>query len=971
MYKRVSIALLAVIFLVALLPTTLTTGPTQPPVDTTTLYVGRGGWGPKYADPVRAYDSSSCELIFNIYDRLIDFGADVTNQWLTWDVEEQYWEFSPNLATNVPTSREVIMDFTNTSFTWTTVIRNETAVAFNLRGLLNPTCTWWQDDLPEPFNSYYVSEWIDTNGDGIVDFSDYIFVNDYWWAPTVPQETALKGCRWWHVIDVTVEINAGMIWRLTLEYVAKTFFDPFNPECTWFEAVLSDGRLYHISGYVDNDPTIRSPLIYDVIYLEEFYNVTTFQGWTLLPATTRTWHVMNFTLGPQSMLRLHRFYYDFQIRTLDPSGNPIRFVDAGGTVVDVFDIYDAEYSLERGLVQDQYGSPMWMFYKPFFDQMNSDYWDTGNVTDAIALSYLIQDAVEVVSVDPPILRVNVGIPFPNGRINKAFLQIMCGPWASIVSKEYSIGIGCWNGDLFLDANQNCYPDWFETGSLFVTWWRHIHRSPYDNPSTYVGTGPYYNLMVPVPNLVVLQRNQLYWKGWSAPQKKAYLEFIDIEYVPDWVERREAFKACQLDMCDVPRVYMSQLLDPSGNPASPEIKTIKNLSPSLMLDAVFFTFTTDPTAPGIFTGSLPDGIPYNFFNNSYVRKAFSYAFNRSSYLSTVYLGEAICRETPDIYCLTPDYYTYGPDPPWTYDINATKVIEMLQQAMFTQDDVTRSVWDWGGFHLIMYYNAGNDDRRMACERMKTTFDEINAANDKAFIIDVVGVDWPSFLNSMEEFMLPAFITGWQADFADADNLKRSFMHSSGYFARIQNYTVENGWTTLGSNTTLNKDVLIDLALKTSDNSSKRTIYYSDLDGIYIADDPSLPVAQPIGRKWVKYWVKGWYYNALYGASVSPFLGTCDYFYKLYKENTCWADVMGAALPPQYIPYPDGVCSMRDIGYIAGHFGAKAPDPYRDPPYDSKWAPGTYGCYGCDVYGDRKIDMRDIGFACAHFGHTTQP
>jgi hypothetical protein len=64
-------------------------------------------------------------------------------------------------------------------------------------------------------------------------------------------------------------------------------------------------------------------------------------------------------------------------------------------------------------------------------------------------------------------------------------------------------------------------------------------------------------------------------------------------------------------------------------------------------------------------------------------------------------------------------------------------------------------------------------------------------------------------------------------------------------------------------------------------------------------------------------------------------------------------------------------MRDIGYIASRFGARAPDTALIPPHDVKRAPGAYGSGSADVYGDRRIDMRDIGFACAHFGHTDSP
>jgi hypothetical protein len=116
-----------------------------------------------------------------------------------------------------------------------------------------------------------------------------------------------------------------------------------------------------------------------------------------------------------------------------------------------------------------------------------------------------------------------------------------------------------------------------------------------------------------------------------------------------------------------------------------------------------------------------------------------------------------------------------------------------------------------------------------------------------------------------------------------------------------------------------------------------------------DCPSFPIIQASGRRWQKYWVKGWYYNALYPS---------QYYYKLYKEQACWADITGPTTG-----VPDVVCNMRDIGYIAKHFGAKYGE--------DKFLPSTYGVGCSDVYGDQKIDMRDIGFACKHFGHTTQP
>jgi len=837
MERKYLMFLLSFILIVFLIPPISSTS--QPPVVTDTLYVGTIAWGPRRADPVRAYDTANTELLFNVYDTLIITGKSVGG----YDVKEQHWEFSPSLATNVPSREEVVMVVLDAGINAT-----------------DPECYWFQPASisPPEFNVnpyYHIDGWVDSDADGTVSLSDVLYVGEY----------------------------------------------------------TESGNLTSI-------------------------------------VTVRAWNVAEFV--SDNHLTLKRFHYDFDIRT-DPV---ITFWNASGGAVGTFDIGDVEYSFERGLVQDQYGSPMWMFYKPFFGQMNSDFWNTGDSADAWALTYLIKDAIETVNATT--VRFNLATAFPD----IAWKEILTQTWSSILDKDWAIGKGCWNGDVLAVNVLNGYPLWW-------TQWRHIAMSPIQAVATgnYAGSGPYHVAVASqASNLVVLQRNPGYWRGWPALDRKAYLDTIDIEYIADWATRREAFKECRLDVAAVPRAFMRELLDPSDPAlmtvgwdwpfvAHPEVKTIKNISPTLSLDAILYCFTLNSTSEAIFTGKFPDGIPPNFFNNTYVRKAFSYAFNRSRYLTDVLWGEATCRETPNINGLVPDYYGYGPDPPWTYDKNVTKVKQMLEQAMFTQDGQTKSVWDWGGFHLRIY-NSGSDTGRLMVEYISETFRQVNAQYGKNFVVDAAGLDWATYLDWMETFRMPLFSIGWLADFADADNFIRPFMHSFGDFSFFQNYTIENGWTTTGPRTGLTKDLLIERAVRTPDGPDRESMI-RDLDDIYIMDAPNMPTSQPLGRRWSKYWVKGWYYNALYPS---------QYYYKMYKEDTCWADVTGPTLG-----VPDGVCNMRDIGYIAAHFGAKAPDVARTPPYDPKWAPGNYGAGGPDVYGDRKIDMRDIGFACAHFCHTTRP
>lgn len=778
----------------------------QPPVITDTLYVGDVAWGPRRADPVRAYDTASGRLIFNVYDRLISMGAPVINMFGTWEVHEQYWEFSPSLATNVPTREEITKTVTSTEV-----------------NLTNPSGSAWSDG---------------------------------------------SACIGWYDRNATEELDA-----------------------------------------------------HDILYMMES------------DGSYRTWLVQSFDAGPPVSVTLWRGQYVFNIRT-EPVVN---FFDETGQVVDTFDVYDAEYSFKRGLVQDQSGSPMWMYYMPLFGQMSSSFWDTGNATDAVNLAHLIDNAVEVSGND---LIINVGMIFPD----TAFKQILSQQWGSIVSKQFSLSIGCWDGDLLTLNATTSYPLWW-------TQWRRISRSPYDTSGNFrwAGTGPYrVSVFDQTNNIVKLARNIGYWRGWPAPGIKSFLETIEIRYIADWTTRKAQFLSCDLDICAVPRVSINELLDENGEPIDPKIKTIKNLSPTLVMDAAFFTFNIDPTSGYVGSGHFPDGIPLDFFNNTHVRKAFAYGFNHTEYLETVYLGEAICRETPLIHGLYPDYYTKAPDPPYTYDENYEMAEQELQNAIFNGV----SVWD-SGFYCEILYNEGSTYRQTVCEMLSDFFSALSTYNGRTgppfTVVPVLHYPWwPE-----EPTVWPMWFIGWMADFPDADNWVRPFMHSHGDFSYFQNYTVENGWTTPGPRTGLDKDALIELALNTPDTDPNRAIYYADLDDIYIMDCPGFPIAQSLGRRWQKYWVKGWYYNPMYPS---------DYYYHLYKEDTCWFDISGST-PGQ----SDGVCNARDLTWLILHFNAKPPAPGFDDP---KWV-GTYGWGGVDPYGDRICNARDVTWAILHFNHANKP
>jgi len=1029
-----------VLIMVAMLTPVISAG--IPPADI--LYVGTIGWGPRRADPARAYDTGSGELIFNCYDTLIQMA---NNSNPAYNVEagmskadfEPYWQFEPMLATNVPTRQEVQRSFTETTMPYMIDIRSEAVMLPPV--IEHPNCTWWEDDLAQPIESYHITSWNDTNANGVLDAFDTIYMNDYWWAPTPELEVNLQGAGWWLVedvqyhpdiqgyklilsyianlrevvrkgeyrvkppyvatytltkhpvetysellynktgqvttylvrgVDYTMDYKTGVITFLilpTMDYKVdycwiKTTTPPVS---TWLTSTATPETIYFVNGWVDNNPDEELGLD-DVVYLMEYTILPVVwekigQGFKLVPETKRTWQVISVAAGTWI---LHHWYYDFNIRTVDEHQNPIYFVNETGDIVDTFDIYDVVYSYQRGMVQDQSGSPMWMYYKPFFDQMNSDFWNTGDPEDVIGLSWLIEDAIEVYSTNPPILRINLGIAFPD----VAFKQVIAQTWGAIVSKEWMIGYNCWDGNLFEDGvivgytTKNCIPDWFER-------WRRVSRAPIDaralvphdppySPTDpdpthwiwqyrYVGTGPYrVTVFDAVNNLVVLEKNTLYWQGWPRAGNKADLNRIEIHFIADWDPRRDAFTGCSLDVCAVPRAYMMQLLDPADpdyvKTLDPAIITIKNVMPSLTMDAMHFTFLINPEATQyIYEGDFPNGVPIDFFNNTNVRKAFAYGFDGAGYVRDAYFGEAIYRTTPLVYGLVPDYYDASVG---GYALSQAQAEANLKLAMW---DGT-SVWE-SGFHMALSYNTGNDQRRIACEMLSYFFGNLSTYDSRPgawpdFIIDIKEIDWSTYLDQFENMELPIFSIGWLADFADADNWVRPYIHSYGDFSYFQSYSVENGYGDA-------KDKLIDLAVKTPDGPARRAMYKT-VQEYYVNDCPSFPIDSPSGRRWAKYYVKGWYYNGLYPSM---------YYYSMWKEDTCWYNISG-----DQPGISDGVCNIFDINWLVRHFNGRAPAPPAN--LDQRWV-GTYGCGGVDPRGDRVCNIFDINGAVRHFLHHNVP
>jgi len=618
--------------------------------------------------------------------------------------------------------------------------------------------------------------------------------------------------------------------------------------------------------------------------------------------------------------------YYFKLRTGVPFQDP-----AFGNLTTT----DVEYCIERGMVLDMDGGPQWMFYEPLLNGAMAEYVNqkdvdpAGNMTERIIVGKMIDHAVMSNSS-----HVWFNLAFPGAYA--PFLQILSQTWSSIYSKDWALSLsrpGIWPG------TWGDYTGWYAYHNPAI--------APLDDPTPVtMGTGPFI--------LDNLDRTEMfwdahrftgYWRGWNngpnpvtAPygvgwpafggsKPAGYINHFKTSWAWVWATRSTMFLNGDVDYCAVPRQYIGSMLGQAN------VRCMFPL-PSMAVDALFYNFNIAPSTPfGIIFdyGVLGEtGIPRDFFGNSsygiYMRKAFSHAIDYTTFINTVYLGEAMQPATAIIPGL-PQYdasiqkYTY----------NLTKAEEYLK--------MWPGLWETG-LTMQLMYNTGNLARKTMAEMLR---DKLNGMNPK-FHCSAVGVIWSSYLYARDHGQLGCFSLGWLADYPDAHNFANPFYYSMGNFPWRQSYDSPA------------MDALIMQGILTPDGPARNAVY-KQIQQLVIDECPSVALDQAIGRHFEQSWICGWYYNPIY-SGVYPANHWKWYYTPHAQQDSIPANSTGNGLP--YDVNYDGKTNMVDIGTTAASFGA-----IFGPPMSSKWV------YRCDFNNDRKVDMKDIGGVAKNFGKTSAP
>ena len=389
---------------------------------------------------------------------------------------------------------------------------------------------------------------------------------------------------------------------------------------------------------------------------------------------------------------------------------------------------DVEYSIERAMVQDRPGGPVWMLLEPLLG--------LGSTRSKGEIVVDFEDIDKAVEVKGNNVVFHLKQPYP------PFLSILANQWGGIVSKKFVIENGGWPGTAETWKNFNGP----EPGKEI------LHNIA-------CGTGPFKLERWDPAVETVLVRNDDYWR------EPAKLKRVVSKYIEEWTTRKLMFLAGDVDVVMVDRQYMMEMEGVEGIRIHKDLATLQNGS-------AFYNFKINPEGnPDIGSGKLDgEGIPPDFFSDKDVRLAFSYSFDWDIYLRDAWFNEAWQPASPIVRglpYLNPDQAVYG------YD--RAKAEEHFKKALGGE------LWE-KGFKMTILYNTGNAQRRTASHIFE---DNIEVMNPK-FSIDVRPVEWATYLDDLIAKKLTLFIIGWLADYPDPHNFVYPYMYSQGTFAEWQSY-----------------------------------------------------------------------------------------------------------------------------------------------------------------------------------------
>jgi peptide/nickel transport system substrate-binding protein len=400
----------------------------------------------------------------------------------------------------------------------------------------------------------------------------------------------------------------------------------------------------------------------------------------------------------------------------------------------------------------------------------------------------LDDAIKI--IDANTIVFHLVTPYP------AFLYCMAFSEACIVSKAYVEA----NGGIVVEARN----EWMA---------RHM-----------CGTGPYKLVNWESNQYVLMERNNNYWRTPAA------IQYVIIKKVQDVNTREMLLFNGDADSAYIPRDHASDVVGKDF------LRIVKGL-PTFNLDFLGLNQKINVS------GSLNPGVPSTFFADKDMRLAFASVFNYSNYLAVTMGGFGVQPNG----VIPSGMVGYNASiPKYSFDLVAA-----AQYLENTTNPDTGTSYAATGFNIKLFYNAGNTEREAACALLKNGLEQLHAQGLIAGEIHVTvqGLDWPTYLEAVRTYQMPAFFLGWAPDYADPDDYVNPFIDNAGTYAKRCGI-VNNELTNLTR------------AAATELNATLRAEMYSEISMQVYQNAYYVWTSQATNFHVERTWVTGYYFNPMY-------------------------------------------------------------------------------------------------------------
>ena len=541
---------------------------------------------------------------------------------------------------------------------------------------------------------------------------------------------------------------------------------------------------------------------------------------------------------------------------------------------------DVAYSFQRGLLFGGYSGPQWLLAEPFFgigkddvtylvdDGASADDREALLANDPAVLSAACETVKSKIVADEAAGTVTMTLAQSWGP----FIATIAAGWGSVLDQDWAAANGAWDGSC--DTWQNFYAELSETDPL---------------TTIMNGTGPFKLDHWTQGEELVLVRNDNYWR------EPAKLERIVIKSIDEWGTRFAMLQAGDADAVSVPAENRSQVdamvgtvrvFDLNAGSYADEVEVCSYDSslqgqakfipcaagetgtggsmrlyigrPSLASQDLFMNFNVVESSNYVGSGQLDgNGIPYDFFSDVHIRKAFAYCFDWDVYISDVYDGEAVQQPVLARQGM-PGYE--GDAPVYSYDAAQCeaefKAADVDKDGVPAGDDPEGDIWTTG-FRLQALYNQGNTTRQVISEILAGNLASVN----DLFVVETVGLPWPTFLRTIRAKEAPYFTSGWVEDIHDPHNWYQPYM--LGTYAFRQN---------LPDDLRAQFSDIIDRGVAETDPAKRQTIY-EEANKLYYEQVPTILLATATSHGFDQRWVHGTVLNPIFPG---------NYFYPMYKD-----------------------------------------------------------------------------------------